>query len=35
MPNDAFESISLIYPNFLNAKLFKTEFMWLVNCFSG
>jgi len=34
MPNDAFESISLIYPNFLNAELLKTEFMWLVNCFS-
>jgi len=34
MPNDAFESISLIYPNFLNAELLKTEFMRLVNCFS-
>lgn len=34
MPNASFESISLIYPNFLNAELLKTEFMWLVNCFS-
>jgi hypothetical protein len=35
MPNDAFESISLIYPNFLNAELLKAEFMWLINCFSN
>lgn len=34
MPCDAFKSISLIYPNFLNAEFLKTEFMWLVNCFS-
>lgn len=35
LPCDAFEGIALIYSTFFNAEALKTEFLWLIDCFTN
>lgn len=34
LPSDAFEDVASIYSKYFNAEILKTEFIWLISCFS-
>jgi len=34
LPSDAFEGVASIYSKYFNAEILRTEFIWLVSCFS-